>query len=498
MASQTIVSTEDHDEIIAKLTILSDKRYLRTVTDMVTDISKTQDLNQRDAKKLDQVIEDIFTTVVDDGYGGDNTKEIYIIVSKRAHSLVVAIEDKGLPFDYEKLERGEDKRFTKYLAKGYADHVYFKSLGKRGNRTEIIKDLPAQDIRNEMNLSEHEEHVAQDKAPIEEDLEVKMMRIDDVKKLVRIVYKCYGYTYANEFMYYPEQVEARIKSGMMKSFATYNSDKDIVGHLALSLDGVDAKSAESGVAVVDPRYRGHGLFKKMKRYQMNYAKSNNIVGIYSEAVTVHPFSQKGGIELGACEVGFLLGYSPGDVSFQDISDKEKPRRQSVAILYTPINEYNFSNLFIPTTYEELIGGICNKINFNGEVIVSDSYDLSNINSDGQINLFVRPDHNQAFLIVDEYGQNTIDQIHYNLKQLCLHRIDCIYIDLPLNNPATGYFANRFRELGFFYGAFIPQLRIGDTLRLQYLNNVEILRDDIKVASDFGENLLDNIFEVMPN
>ena len=154
MASQTIVSTEDHDEIIAKLTILSDKRYLRTVTDMVTDISKTQDLNQRDAKKLDQVIEDIFTTVVDDGYGGDNTKEIYIIVSKRAHSLVVAIEDKGLPFDYEKLERGEDKRFTRYLAKGYADHVYFKSLGKRGNRTEIIKDLPAQDIRNEMNLSE--------------------------------------------------------------------------------------------------------------------------------------------------------------------------------------------------------------------------------------------------------------------------------------------------------------------------------------------------------
>ena len=112
-------------------------------------------------------------------------------------------------------------------------------------------------------------------------------------------------------------------------------------------------------------------------------------------------------------------------------------------------------------------------------------------------MFVRPDHNQAFLIVDEYGQNTIDQIHYNLKQLCLHRIDCIYIDLPLNNPATGYFTNRFRELGFFYGAFIPQLRIGDTLRLQYLNNVEILRDDIKVASDFGENLLDNIFEDMP-
>jgi hypothetical protein len=34
------------------------------------------------------------------------------------------------------------------------------------------------------------------------------------------------------------------------------------------------------------------------------------------------------------------------------------------------------------------------------------------------------------------------------------------------------------------------------LRLQYLNNVEISRDDIKTASGFGEKLLDTIMADM--
>jgi serine/threonine-protein kinase RsbW len=43
---------------------------------------------------------------------------------------------------------------------------------------------------------------------------------------------------------------------------------------------------------------------------------------------------------------------------------------------------------------------------------------------------------------------------------------------------------------------IPEYCEGDVLRLQYLNNVDISRDDIKTASDFGQKLLDYIFADM--
>ena len=37
---------------------------------------------------------------------------------------------------------------------------------------------------------------------------------------------------------------------------------------------------------------------------------------------------------------------------------------------------------------------------------------------------------------------------------------------------------------------------GDALRLQYLNNVQISKDDIKTASEFVQMLLDRIFDDM--
>jgi serine/threonine-protein kinase RsbW len=49
-------------------------------------------------------------------------------------------------------------------------------------------------------------------------------------------------------------------------------------------------------------------------------------------------------------------------------------------------------------------------------------------------------------------------------------------------------------LGFFFGGILPELLNGDVLRLQYLNNVEIERGDVSTASDFGEQLLNLIFE----
>ncbi|MDX6382127.1 MAG: hypothetical protein QOI57_3151, partial [Rubrobacteraceae bacterium] len=50
------------------------------------------------------------------------------------------------------------------------------------------------------------------------------------------------------------------------------------------------------------------------------------------------------------------------------------------------------------------------------------------------------------------------------------------------------------ELGFFFGGIIPEAQDGDVLRLQYLNNIQIERDDVHTASDFGGELLELIFE----
>jgi hypothetical protein len=108
---------------------------------------------------------------------------------------------------------------------------------------------------------------------------------------------------------------------------------------------------------------------------------------------------------------------------------------------------------------------------------------------------VRQDHNLAFLRVEEPGTDLEELVRNHLRDLSLHRVDCVYVDLPLSYPATPIAAARLNNLGVFFGGIIPEAhpKGGDVLRLQYLNKVEIEAGDVSTASDFGEELLGLIF-----
>ncbi len=481
-----------HEVQIAHLKILPEERYLSAIVDMVSDIAEANGISKKDAKNLDKVLVEIFKNIVKYGFQEDTCKPIEISIFKRLHTFVISLEDKGLPFDYENLELGEDARFKSYLSKGYADQVHFYTLGNKGNRTEIVKNLPARDIRNEMDISEHHEHLKLEPVDPDAEIKIEIFKHNRVHELVRLVYKCYGYTYANEFMYYPEQIEARLHGDVMSSCGAYSSDDELIGHLALVFDKPGAKVGESGEAVVDPRYRGHGIFPKMKTFMTEHAASRGVVGVYGEAVTVHPYSQKGSLELGSTETGFLLGYSPGTVSFQNISEDEKPRRQSIALMFTPILQSKRVKVYVPEVYQEIIETIYSRIGFEREYISENINSKYSKKGNGQMTVSIRSDHNQGIITVEEFGKRTLEDLTFPLHQLCLQRVDCIYADLPLNKKGAGYIASKLRELGFFYGYLIPEYSDSDVLRLQYLNNVEISREDIKTASDFGEHLLDLI------
>ena len=53
------------------------------------------------------------------------------------------------------------------------------------------------------------------------------------------------------------------------------------------------------------------------------------------------------------------------------------------------------------------------------------------------------------------------------------------------NEAEDYLEKKYNE--FYKDCYV---------RLQYLNNVDISKDDIKTASEFGQYLLDSIFQDM--
>ena len=249
---------------------------------------------------------------------------------------------------------------------------------------------------------------------------------------------------------------------------------------------------EAGQAVVHPRFRGHHLFPRMKTFMAQKSGDAGMYGLFSEATAVHPYSQRGNLELGAKETGFLLGYIPSSVSYAEIDEDRAGRRGSVALFYLRTNEEPARTIYPPAPYRQAVERV---VGHNGlRRAVGDG--TGPVPASSRMAVDVRRDHNLAFLSVEEPGEDLGEIVGLRLRELCLHRIDAIYADLPLSHPATARTADGLAALGFFFGGIVPEAHAagGDVLRLQYLNEVEIERSDVSTASNFGRGLLDLVFE----
>jgi len=279
----------------------------------------------------------------------------------------------------------------------------------------------------------------------------------------------------------------------MRSCVAVTPEGEFVGHLAITVERPDSPVGEAGQAVVDPRFRGHHLFPKMKTFMAEQCKKSGMYGLYSEATAVHPYSQRGNLHLGARETGFLLGYIPPSVAYKDIGEDRAGRRGSVALFHMRINEEPEREIHPPERYRDVVQRVVEHNGLRRKVVEVSGSEIV-VPASSRVDLRVRRDHNLAFVRVLEPGEDLLELVRARLRELCLHRLDVIYVDLPLSHPATRACGGRLEELGFFFGGILPELLNGDVLRLQYLNNVEIERGDVSTASDFGEELLNLIFE----
>ena len=430
------------------------------------------------------------------GYENDATQSLQCRLFRQADCLVVTIKDQGLPYHYQQLQ--QDTQFVCLLSQTRGQ-FRFSSLGREGNQVELSYpvsecQMPAAE---EVETVPHIEAASRQKPlPGEDLLPVRMMKPDEAIELVRAFYRSYGSSYESPFVYEPEQLAAKLRDGTLRSCVVYNTRGEMVGHFALHMEQPDLRVAEAGLAVVHPRYRGRGLFKKMKRYMQHYAASHQLIGLYSEAVAVHPYSQLGNLDLGAHEIGYLLGGSPQTVMYREIAEQQHVRRQSLALMYLPVLHSPPQTVYPPVGYRHIIERVY-KVNGLDRTIQEQDQrqdQLAVLPPAGQLSSQVHTDTRRAFLTMEAYGQDTPIAVRSQLRQLCIQRLDCIYLDLPLAQPATAVFAKDCREFGFFLGGVIPELLDGDMLRLQYLNNVEISPEDICVVSDFGQTLLTAILE----
>ncbi len=403
--------------------------------------------------------------------------------------MAVTIEDRGMSSGLEKPEPAGRSGPGTIPVEAFADEVDLLSLGHRVKRVEIVRSLPLWDIVPESSMPQATAKPVPSDAPVE----LRLMRPDEGLDLARLVYRCYGYGYARDSIYSPETVREYLKSGLVISYVAVTPDGEIVGHVALVRHRPEDRVGEMGQAVVDPRYRGRGLLEKLSQCVVNRAREDGLAGAFAEAVTAHPYSQKSALSLGFRETGVLLGFLPAKTVPGRASDREAPRRSSIILFYMAFNQRPGVPVYPPLHHEPIIRSIYEnagiKRSFSG---AADSGGPAGLPPRSRIGVSIRAAAGHACIRVLEYGADLETAVRSYFDELCNRRIDCIYLDPPLEDPAAQSSCAAMELLGFFFGGIVPETPAGDVLRLQYLNNVEIHPAGLQTASHFSRGLLDYV------
>jgi serine/threonine-protein kinase RsbW len=319
----------------------------------------------------------------------------------------------------------------------------------------------------------------------------RFLRPEEAGLLSEAIRVAYGDSYDVAWVYDEAEVGRRLAEGTYVSCIAESTDGELLCHEGMSLAAADDAVGHSGQAVTMPAARGQHLFTRTKHHLMDWARDRGLAGMFSEATAAHPFSQKANLDLGAHETGFLLGWIPATVA-NDAAASDRPRRQSAALFYTKLNDGRERAVYAPARHREVIARTIELCELRGRPAVPPAGAAAAACTDFVVE--VDADHNLALITVREPGED-LEAVLAAERRHLFHRngLDAVYVDLPLESPATALLADHLERLGVSYAGVFPNRHVdGDVLRMQSLHRVRVSAEDVAVASDHGRELLEYV------
>jgi serine/threonine-protein kinase RsbW len=459
-----------------------------------------------DVRMIDLGVRQALSEIVAYSFDPHELATVDVSCERVPEGIKITFHDKGLPLDPAQTHRGhcklpEDGETLETLCiEDYMDEVRFRNLGREGKETILIKHLRNRSITDYYDACELEPYEEPPPGPkalsgLSECL-VRPMKPSEAVEVSKAVYRTYGYSYGYEALYYPERLIELNESGRLLSVVAL-VDGQIAGHCALMFWDESERIAEMGMGVVKPEFRSRGCFVSMTKYLMEAAKARGLEGVYGQAVTNHTLSQRTALSFGLRDCALKVGYIPGTVSFKRMSEQLK-QRGSLLVHFTYLRPEPAPHVYVPQHHRDMVAALYRDIGAD-PVFVEPSGAPELNQGHSLLKTATVSTLNASFIEVHEFGKDIAQEMRILVRELCLKQIAVIYLYLDLDDPATFHLTEVFEQQGFFFSGILPAAAVkGDALILQYLNNVPIDYEQIKVASETGKTLLAYIRSHDPN
>lgn len=478
------------------LTIANDVQFLPTVLRAVNDMAHIQGFTPEDIHRLELGTEEAVANVIKHAFAHGTTEYFSIVITAESLGLRITIFDQGMPFDPEQLPAYSPEEVAStmtsrglglFLIRKFIDEVSFHNLGRKGHETVLFKYLHRENIaqllaQEEKQQAEHER--TEDELPKGSvSYDVRRMKPVEAIEVSKCAYSSYGYAYVYENIYYPERVRELNENDNLISFVAVSDASEVMGHSALVPSHDDTGIAEMGVSFVKPRYRGQGCLKALSEARLSEGARRGLTGVYMQAVTTHPYSQKPAHANGFSDTALMLARA--DVlEFKEIEQKKR-QRESLVIAYKYLSTPPTMTVYAPVHHQQILQKTFDlldaRIEWGKEVIA---------NVQGvQANIALKTDsYSGATITVKAYGEEYALTIKKLVKGLCYDGVIAIYVQLPLSDPITQSAIIEMEKIGFFYCGIMPGSNGNNIFIMQYLNNYPFDYSILRLDSDFGKEL----------
>lgn len=487
----------------SELTVPSDPSYVAVAVAYVREVSKKLGFEEDQRKKIGLAVEQAVAKVMEQTSEPGDRQTFEISCERVPVGLQIIIKERGMPFDPSRIPlfqpqaeaRQEPRELPGIpLMSDLVDEFSIHNLGPDGQEIRLVKyrsDKSVQDYFQACELDQFQQPSKTGKrisGPGE--FHVHLMKPSEALEVSRSAYKAYGYTYSNEHIYYPDRMVELNESGQLISATAVTPDGVLAGHCAIFRSNSGSQSAEIGQAVVKPEFRGQGCLLLLTEFLINEAKSRGLTGLYVRAVTSHTFSQRVTTRLGFTACAVLLGYAPASVAFRGIKE-ELAQRETFVVQYKYLEKPGPLKLYAPSRHKDFIAKLYGNLGSTPQFEAHEKSQSAVRQSESILKTKTGASMPPGYASIEvlRCGENIGSEVKSALKEFRLKRYDVIALYLDLRDPLTFHLVDEFEALGFFFGGILPGASVGEALVLQYLNNVAIDYDSIKLDTEVSREIL---------
>lgn len=458
--------------------------------------AETAGFSQHDSRKIQLAVEEACLNVIHQSFMQDEEGEFDLRFIRRPDGIEIHVHDLGLPYNPKDdpvfdpaadLDNQNLSGLGTFLIRNTMDEYAYHNLGKDGKEMVLLKYFESSvSISNDSMHKEPEVVLPPlpDPSVPKIDFSIRLMASEESPDVCRCVYDCYGYSYANENLYYPERVAAMNLEGKLRSVVAVTGEGEIGSHCALILH--EYMPAEVGIVVTKKKFRGQGFARLLTEYLEDEAAIMGLGGLQVKEVTAHPYTQKLSAKLGYLDCGLLLAHSPKSLSFKGIAD-QLVQRNSDVLGFKYLQKPLLRKIYAPYHHRSMIELLYNNLGDQIQCVLEDHPVPSGQNC--RMEVRVHAVRSMAEIFVMSYGEDTMVALRNEMRRIFRDEIQVIEMYLSLADPMTPVMVPQMESLGFIFTGVLPETRQGDSIVLQYFNGAYIDYDQIVLVSDVAKELL---------